>query len=98
MADKVLENRLRRKLARMGYRLEKSRRRDPDAIDYGKYWVIDLKTNVLVFGGSEVNGIPDATLEEVANWITEHSVRDHAEREVSGRVATKRNADRTNVD
>jgi hypothetical protein len=33
--SKVTENRLRRIAARRGYRLEKSRRRDKSAIDYG---------------------------------------------------------------
>ena len=34
---KVRENRLRRMAGRQGYRLVKSRRRDPLAVDYGKY-------------------------------------------------------------
>lgn len=35
--EKVRENRLRRMAARQGYRLVKSRRRDPLAVDYGRY-------------------------------------------------------------
>jgi hypothetical protein len=35
---------------RQGLRLEKSRRRDPRAIDYGKYMLADLYTNVIVAG------------------------------------------------
>lgn len=34
---KVLENRLRRMAERQGYLLEKSKRRDPKAKDFGKY-------------------------------------------------------------
>ena len=36
-AEKVRENRLRRWAEGQGYRLEKSRRRDPHAKDYGTY-------------------------------------------------------------
>jgi len=35
--DKVIENRMRRMVARRGMRLVKSRRRDPYAIDFGLY-------------------------------------------------------------
>lgn len=41
MADKVRENRLRRMAERQGLRLEKSRRRDPRALDYGNYWLVE---------------------------------------------------------
>lgn len=34
---KVRERRLRRMAARQGYKLHKSRRRDPHATDFGKY-------------------------------------------------------------
>ena len=42
--DKVLENRLRRMADRHGYRLGKSRSRDPRAVDYGLYALIDIRT------------------------------------------------------
>ncbi len=38
---KVLENRLRNGAARQGLRLEKSRRRDPYALDYGTYALVE---------------------------------------------------------
>ena len=38
--DKVRENRLRRMAARQGLKLERSRRRDPLAVDYGLYQLI----------------------------------------------------------
>jgi hypothetical protein len=44
VAAKVRENRLRRIADRHGYRLEKSRRRDPSAIDFGLYALIDHRT------------------------------------------------------
>ena len=47
--DKVRENRLRRIAARRGFILKRSRRRDPQALDYGKYWLIDARTNALVY-------------------------------------------------
>ena len=36
---KVRVNRLRRVAARQGMRISKSRRRDPRALDYGRYWI-----------------------------------------------------------
>ena len=38
-ADKIRENRLRRAAQRQGLVLVKSRRRDPRATDYGRYWL-----------------------------------------------------------
>jgi hypothetical protein len=38
--EKVRENRIRRAAERQGLRLVKSRRRDPRAIDYGRYWLV----------------------------------------------------------
>lgn len=39
--QKVRENRLRRMASRQGLQLLKSRRRDPRALDYGTYWLVD---------------------------------------------------------
>lgn len=36
-AEKARENRLRRKAARQGFKLHKSRRRDPDAAEFNTY-------------------------------------------------------------
>src|ERR1017187_8484304 len=44
-AEKVRENRLRRVADRRGLRLVKSPRRDPRALDYGTYQLVDLRTN-----------------------------------------------------
>ena len=38
---KIRENRLRRMAERQGVKLQKSRRRDPHALDYGTYRLID---------------------------------------------------------
>jgi hypothetical protein len=44
MTDKTRENRLRRKADRRGLRLKKSPRRDPQAMDFGLYALIDHQT------------------------------------------------------
>ena len=73
--DKVRENRLRRKAARLGLILQKSRRRDPDALDFGLYVLRD-----------EVNGNPihadiigrfvhSLTLDDVEGYLTDESTR-----------------------
>jgi hypothetical protein len=46
--DKVRENRLRRKAERVGLKVEKSRRRDPDAPDFGRYRI--CRGNLIVDG------------------------------------------------
>jgi hypothetical protein len=48
---KVLENRLRNAAARQGLRLVKSRRRDPRALDYSTYMLVDIDTNAVVAMG-----------------------------------------------
>jgi hypothetical protein len=50
MSGDVRENRLRRMAERQGLRLEKSRRRDPRAVDFGGYMLIDITTNRVVLG------------------------------------------------
>ena len=61
MTDKILENRMRRTLKRRGYILKKIKRHDEQALDYGRYRVIDqrgqLWRNSLV------------TLEEIREWV-----------------------------
>src|SRR5215210_2836640 len=46
--EKVCENRLRRMAQRQGLELRKSRVRDPRAIDYGKYWLVDPYIDTIV--------------------------------------------------
>lgn len=65
VAVKVRENRLRRVAERRGYTLMKSRRRDPLALDYGKYWLLDDREFV-VHGA----GYPElATLAEIEAFL-----------------------------
>jgi len=69
MSKKVRENRLRRKLERMGYRLTKSRRKDPDAYDYGGYMVLDAWTNAVVIGSDPIEFC--LTIEDVETFVAE---------------------------
>jgi hypothetical protein len=48
--EKVRENRLRRMADRQGLRLVKSRRRDPRALDYGTYMLVDANHNIVASG------------------------------------------------
>lgn len=42
---KTYENLLRRAAARQGYKLSKSRARDPRAVDFGTYMLVDIEAN-----------------------------------------------------
>ena len=44
-AEKTRETRLRRMAERQGLTIRKSRRRDPRAIDYGRWWVVHSNTD-----------------------------------------------------
>jgi hypothetical protein len=64
---KTFENRLRRMASRQGYELNKSRLRDPRAIGFGGYMIIDASTNHVVAGAH-----PHAhsmSLDEVETWL-----------------------------
>lgn len=67
--DKIRENRLRRMAERQGFVLRKRRRRDPNAIDYGRYDIAEPRRNVIAtFYESQEFGL---TLDEVESWLTE---------------------------
>jgi hypothetical protein len=66
---KVLENRLRRMAERRGYRIEKSRRRDPMAVDFGGYQLIDAFKNTVVLGCRQHEY--DATLQEIESFLND---------------------------
>lgn len=65
--DKVKENRLRRIAERRGMKIEKSRRRDPKAIDFGGYMLIDVSTNAVITGGSPYPY--SASIEDVEEYL-----------------------------
>jgi hypothetical protein len=50
MADKVRENRVRRMAERQGLQLVKSRTRDPRALDFGSYMLLD--GDRIILGGT----------------------------------------------
>lgn len=65
---KIHENRLRRMADRQGLALVKSRRRDPRALGYGGYMLVDTSTNVAVAG--ELDSHRALTLDEVEEYLT----------------------------
>jgi hypothetical protein len=67
-AEKVRENRLRRMAERQGLTLVKSRRRDPRALDYDMWMIVDPTTNVVVAGAE--TGRAAMTIDQVEAWLT----------------------------
>ncbi len=67
MTDKVTENRLRRMAARQNLVLQKSRRRDERAYDFGTFRLVDARTGALVAGDQIGYGL---TLERVEEVLT----------------------------
>ena len=68
-SDKIRENALRRKADRQGYRLIKSRRRDPDAVDYGLYALIDIETGGAVNPALAGHYVCSWTLDDVEGFL-----------------------------
>ena len=68
-SEKVRENKLRRMAVRQGLRLEKCKARDPRALGYGTYWLINASTNAIVASGSP-NGY-GLSLDEIEKALTE---------------------------
>lgn len=54
---KVRDNRLRRAAERQGLTVRKTRRRDPRALDYGRYWL--QRGEEVVLGGTEGVSVDD---------------------------------------
>ena len=66
LAEKARENRLRNAASRRGFVLERCRRRDPYAIDFGTYRVLDASTRIVVAHGPTPYGL---SLEQVENAL-----------------------------
>jgi hypothetical protein len=64
--DKVRETRLRRMARRQGLNLAKSRRRDPSARDFGKFWLIADRDRTAALGG-----LDGADLKRIEAWLFE---------------------------
>lgn len=67
--EKSREIRFRRMAKRQGLELKKSRRRDPKAVDFGGYMLIDQRTGEPVLGKDHYPF--QASLEDVEKYLTE---------------------------
>jgi len=66
--EKVREARVRRVAQRQGLKLVRSRRRDPQAADFGRYALVDPDTNRAVAG--ELDSASAMTLDDVEAWLS----------------------------
>jgi len=66
--EKVLEQQLRQRLARMGYLLVKARPRDPHDATFGRYMIVHAITAQVKAGQGFTLSLGD-----VADWIIETS-------------------------
>ena len=66
--EKLGEHRVRRMAERRSLRLDRSRRRDPSASDYGRYLLRDVNTRVIV-AGTTSTGTALWTLEQVEAYL-----------------------------
>lgn len=68
---KVRENRLRRMAERQGLRLLKNPRRDPRAIDYGTYMLVDMNQAAVADFGWDRARVPQGAswLDDVEAWL-----------------------------
>lgn len=64
--EKVREARLRRLAQRQGIKLVRSRRRDPQAADFGRYALVDPETNRAIAGEQS----SAMTLDDVEAWLS----------------------------
>lgn len=67
-SEKVRENRLRAMATRRGLAIQKSRRRDPMAIDFDRWVIVDLFTSKPVAGTGPGN-LPSMTLDDVEAYL-----------------------------
>jgi hypothetical protein len=83
--EKSREIGLRRRAARWGYRLEKSRTRSPDAIDYGLYALIDEERNFLVNPAIAGRWMHAWTLDDVEHYFATADIKERREALRSGK-------------
>lgn len=67
--EKVRENRLRRMADRRGYQLQRSRRRDPNAWDYGTYQLVDAYTRFPVAANWDTRQGYGLSLDEIEAFM-----------------------------
>lgn len=65
-AEKVIDVRLRRTAMRRGFKMQRSRRRDPQAVGYGRYTLVDKLDRGLTRSGLTLDDIE--RLFTVENW------------------------------
>ena len=70
MDGSTQELKLRRMADELGLRLEKSRRRNPDAIDYGRYALFDIETGGTVHPMLADRCAHALTLEDVKTYLS----------------------------
>lgn len=80
--EKVREARLRRMAERQGLYLQRSRRRDPLALDFGGYQLIEPGSNSLVFGEFAGRGF-GASLDDIEDYLRRPHADHHPDRAVS---------------
>jgi hypothetical protein len=73
--DKTYENRLRRQVERRGYQLQKIRRLDPAAWDYGTYQIVDTHTNTVVLADFAAGRGYGLSLADVEAWLASETPR-----------------------
>jgi hypothetical protein len=70
-SEKVREVRLRRMAERQGLELRKSRRRDPNALGYGCWMIVDpFNSNAVVANSAGPTGEPNLDLDDVEAYLT----------------------------
>ena len=73
---KIQENRVRRIAKRRGFILKRSRRRDPQALDYDRYWLLDGRTGFLAYPKyPEPAAEWGVELDDVEEWLTHYQRR-----------------------
>ena len=80
--DKFRENRIRRIADRRGLRLVKSSRRDPNALDYGLYALIDYETGGAVNPSLSGRYTCSWDLDKVEDYLLEPEQPQKAEQRV----------------
>jgi hypothetical protein len=85
--QKVREAKLRRMAARQGLHLQRSRRRDPLALDYDGYQLIDPRSNALVFGELAGHGF-GATLDDIEVYLKQPRANRRPDRAVNNGQST----------
>jgi hypothetical protein len=68
VSDRRREDKLRRMAKQQGLALRKSRQRNPQAIDYGGWMIVDPFTNTVV-AGTESIGRPHWSLDDVEGYL-----------------------------